>query len=131
QLVIRKGETRFRDLDGCANLGCVVGTLEDTAADRLLAARGLRATLYDGVVEPYRDLALGRLDAVLLDLPIAIYYAKPHPELEFAGPAFAPGTYAIAFSKGNTALKERIDAALDAIIRDGRMRVILERWELW
>jgi polar amino acid transport system substrate-binding protein len=68
---------------------------------------------------------------VLLDLPIAIYYARPNPDLAFAGPPFAPGTYAIALSKGNTELKRQLDAALGNIIRDGRMRAILERWELW
>ena len=131
QLVVRRGERRFADLDGAKRIGAVVGTLEDTAADRLLSAKGVRGKMYDGVVEPYRDLALGRLDAVLLDLPIAIYYARPNWDLEFAGAPFAPGRYAIAFAKGNTALKERVDAALGAIIRDGRMRSILERWELW
>ena len=131
QLVVRKGEARFRDLEGCGTIDCVVGTLEDTAADRLLHARGIRATMYDGVVEPYRDLVLGRLDAVLLDLPIAIYYAKPNPDLEFAGEAMARGTYAIMFQKGNEALKRRIDAALETILEDGRLRAILERWNLW
>jgi polar amino acid transport system substrate-binding protein len=131
QLVVRRGETRFRDLEGCAKIRCVVGTLEDTAADRLLHARGMTATMYDGVVEPYRDLVLGRVDAVLLDLPIAIYYAKPNPDLEFAGEAMARGTYAIMFQKGNEALKHRIDAALETLIQDGRLRAILERWNLW
>src|SRR5262249_44823410 len=40
QLVVRKDETRFADLDGCRRLGCLVGTLEDTAADRLLHDQG-------------------------------------------------------------------------------------------
>jgi polar amino acid transport system substrate-binding protein len=131
QLVVRKGERRFTDLDGIKAAGGTVGTLEDTAADRLLRDREITAKLYDGVVEPYRDLELGRTEAVLLDLPIAIYYAKPIPDLQFAGPAFAPGTYAIAVQKGNTALKAQLDHALDTIIRDGRMRAILDRWELW
>ena len=131
QLVVRKGEGRFADLDGVKRADGVVGTLEDTTAERILHARGLRTRIYDGVVEPYRDLALGRLDAVLLDLPIAVSYAKPNPGLAFAGEAFAPGTYAIAMRKGNTALKEKIDAALGAMIRDGRLRAILEHWGLW
>ena len=36
---------------------------------------------------PYMDLELGRIDAVLLDLPIAVYYAQPNPKLKFVGPA--------------------------------------------
>jgi polar amino acid transport system substrate-binding protein len=131
QLVARRDESRFADLDGCARIDCVVGTLEDTAADRLLHARAIRATMYDGVVEPYRDLALGRLDAVLLDLPIAIYYARPNPGLRFVGEPLERGYYAIAFRHGDTALKTIFDAALDRMVADGRLKAILERWHLW
>jgi polar amino acid transport system substrate-binding protein len=131
QLVVRRDETRFEDLEGCRKLGCLVGTLEDTAADRLLHAQGIAAKMYDGVVEPYRDLVLGRVDAVLLDLPIALYYARPNADLRFAGPPIARGYYAVAFRKDEVALKATIDTALDALIRDGRMRAILERWGLW
>ena len=131
QLVLRRDESRFADLDGCARADCVVGTLEDTAADRLLQARGIRHSMYDGVVEPYRDLALGRVDAVLLDLPIAIYYARPNPALRFAGEPLARGYYAIAFRRADTALKDAFDAALDRMIADGRLRAILEHWGLW
>jgi len=131
QLVVRADENRFEDLEGCRRTSCLVGTLEDTAADRLLHAQGIPAKMYDGVVEPYRDLMLGRVDAVLLDLPIAIYYARPNPELRFTGPPIARGYYAIAFRKDETALKATIDAALDRLIRDGRLRAILETWGLW
>lgn len=44
---------------------------------------GVDVKIYAGQVEPYEDLALGRLDAVLLDLPIAAYYAKPNPTLKY------------------------------------------------
>ena len=131
QLVVRRSEARFADLDGCAAIDCIVGTLEDTSADRLLQARGIRAKMYDGQVEPYRDLELGRLDAVLLDLPIAIYYARPNPALRFAGEPFARGYYAIAFRQDDLALKALIDGALATLIEDGRLRTILERWDLW
>jgi polar amino acid transport system substrate-binding protein len=131
QLVTRRGESRFTDLEGCRNRNCLVGTLEDTAAERLLHAQGIGTKMYDGVVEPYRDLVLGRLDAVLLDLPIAIYYAKPNQELQFVGAPLARGYYAIAFALGNTALKEAVDRGLDRMLRDGRLRSIYEKWGLW
>jgi His/Glu/Gln/Arg/opine family amino acid ABC transporter permease subunit len=131
QLVVRHDETRFGDLDGCAKHDGLVGTLEDTAASRLLHGRGIRTKMYDGVVEPYRDLTLGRLDAVLLDLPIAIYYARPNHDLRFAGEPLTPGYYAIAFRPADTTLKESIDGALSRMIADGRLRAILERWNLW
>jgi polar amino acid transport system substrate-binding protein len=131
QLVVRRDEPRFDDLAGCRTIGCRVGTLEDTAADRLLKAQGVEGVMYDGVVEPYRDLELGRIDAVLLDLPIAVAYARPNAALRFAGPPFAPGHYAIALRKDAFALKSEIDAALDRMLADGRLRRIYEAWGMW
>ena len=74
-----------------ASSGGVVGTLEDTAAERLLDQMGVVKKVYGNQVEPYVDLELGRLDAVLLDLPIAAYYAKPNPKLQVRRPADRPG----------------------------------------
>ena len=81
-----------------------MGTLEDTAAERLLDQWGVAKKVYGNQVEPYVDLELGRIDAVLLDLPIAAYLARPNPKLKFVGPAIAPGYYAIAFRKEQEAL---------------------------
>ena len=44
----------------------MVGTLEDTAAERLLDQMGIEKKAYGNQVEPYKDLEFGRLDAVLL-----------------------------------------------------------------
>jgi polar amino acid transport system substrate-binding protein len=130
QLVVRKGDARFTNLAGCRAIDCRVGTLEDTQAERTLRAEGLDPKIYDGVVEPYHDLAIGRLDAVLLDLPIAIYYAKPNPELQLVGDLIGRGYYAAAFRLEDRALAAHFDAALDALLRDGTVRRINERWGL-
>jgi ABC-type amino acid transport substrate-binding protein len=91
QLVARADESRFGSLESCKRLGGVVGTLEDTAAERLLDKMGVKKKVYGNQVEPYVDLELGRLDAVLLDWPIATYIAKPRPKLKFVGPPRNPG----------------------------------------
>src|SRR5262249_54190386 len=103
----------------------------DTAAERLLRQEGIEPRIYDGVVEPYRDLALGRLDAVFLDLPIALYYARPNRDLAFAGAPIGRGYYAIALRKRDADLPARIDAGLERLFRDGTVRRIYEKWNLW
>ncbi|HKQ97497.1 MAG TPA: ABC transporter substrate-binding protein/permease [Candidatus Polarisedimenticolia bacterium] len=130
QMVVRAGDTRFTDIAGCRAAGCRVGTLEDTLAERTLRSEGLDPKIYDGVVEPYHDLAIGRLDAVLLDLPIAIYYAKPNRDLQLVGDLIGHGYYAIAFPLGATEMQTRFDAALDELLRDGTMQQINEKWGL-
>ncbi len=131
QLVARAGETRFHSLEQCRAIGGVVGTLEDTAAERLLDELQVRKSIYDSQVEPYRDLELGRLDAVLLDLPIALYYARQNPKLKFVGPRRAKGYYAIAFRLDDGTLAGQFDAALQRLADGGRLQQIYEKWGLW
>jgi polar amino acid transport system substrate-binding protein len=132
QFVVRAGEQRFTTLQECAGRAdLVIGTLEDTAAQRLLDKLRIANKIYPGQVEPYGDLALGRIDGVLLDLPIALCYAKNNPKLQFAGEPFAPGFYAIAFRPTDAALVRQLDAALDRLWKNGELRRIYEKWGLW
>jgi polar amino acid transport system substrate-binding protein len=129
QLVSRADETRFFNLEQCKQAGGIVGTLGDTAASRLLEARHITCKVYDGQAEPYQDLALGRIDAVLLDEPIAVYYALPNPKLRFVGEPFAEGHYAIAFRKDQESLAAKVDAALERLERQGELSRIAQKWE--
>ena len=108
-----------------------MGTLEDTAAERLLVEKGIKKKVYGNQVEPYLDLELERIDAVFLDLPIAIYYARPNPKLKFVGKPLGEGFYAIAFRKDQESLAEPFDAALGRLLETGRLRQIYEKWHLW
>ena len=132
QLVARAGEDRFKDLEEMKTLkNAKVGTLEDTAAERLLDKMGIPKKIYSGQVEPYTDLGLGRLDAVLLDVPIAQYYAKTDPKLKFVGDPIEPGYYAIAFRPKNEALAGEVDAALERLLQNGELKRIYEKWGIW
>ena len=130
QLVARPDDKRFTSLDDCKAAGLVVGTLGATAAEQLLDQQGVQKKVYSDQVSPYKDLQLGRIDAVLLDLPIAAYFAKPFG-LKFVGQPFGKGDYAIAFRKDQEALAARCDAALKRLLRDGRLRQVYEKWHIW
>jgi polar amino acid transport system substrate-binding protein len=132
QFVARAGEDRFQTLDQCKDrAGVIVGTMEETAAERLLDKLGIAKKIYDGPVECYQDLLAGRTDGVLLDLPIALYYARPNPRLRFAGSPLAEGYYAIAVKKDNPALVDALNAALDRLLASGELERIYSRWDLW
>jgi polar amino acid transport system substrate-binding protein len=132
QLVVRAGESRFRTLEECKDHpGFTIGTMEETAAERLLDRLGITKNIKDGPVECYQDLLARRLDGVLLDLPIAQYYAKPNPRLRFTGPPLAEGYYAIAVKKDNEPLAAALDAALDRLLARGELERIYSRWHLW
>lgn len=130
QLVVRKGDQRIlniRDLPGKK-----VGTLSGAVAQELLSRiPGVEIKIYAGQAEPYEDLALGRLDAVLLDSPIASYYALPNPKLQFAGPPLGEGFYGMAIRKNDRELKEAIDGIMVKLFHSGELKRIYEKWGLW
>src|SRR4029077_5128559 len=130
QFVGRKGMPPITSLSQLR--GRNVGTLDQTAALRMREATpGVIPKTYDEELNAYEDIVNGRLFGVLLDYPIAKYYASPNPELELTGPPFGQIAYGVAIEKGNLALKQEIDSALHDIISSGELRAILSRWSLW
>ena len=109
-----------------------IGTLNQTAALRMLEqTQGVIVKTYDQELSAYQDIVDGRLFGVLLDYPIAKYYAAPNPALELTGPAFGQISYGIAVQKNNPALTTEINGALRDLIASGELRNILSRWGLW
>jgi len=117
---------RFDDLHGLR-----VGVLKVTFAERYVQNLGnVDVRIYDGQVQPYIDLALGRLDAVVMDTPIALYYATgPHVKnIELTA---AQMTFGIGIRKTDAELLRHINAALDDMKRDGSLRRIYTDWGIY
>ncbi len=130
QLMVRKST---RGVHGLADLrGKIVGTLRDSTGERILNAfGGIHVRSYDGQINAYQDLANGRLDAVLMDLPIAEYYGLPVKTLKFVGPPIGRMNYGIALRKTDGKLRGQIDAALMTLMRNGTLERIYKKWALW
>ncbi len=130
QLVVRKDEDRIQGVEDLR--GLKAGTLSGTVAqDILMGLGGVDVKIYSGQVEPYEDLAIGRIDAVLLDLPIAAYYGKPNPKLRYAGRPVGEGFYGIAMRKGDADLQRAINEILAKLLISGELKRIYEKWDLW
>jgi polar amino acid transport system substrate-binding protein len=114
--------------------GKQVATLNQTYAyDILRRLYGETVKVYDGNEEPYRDLELGRVDAVLLDNIIADRYGctPAHPTLKCLPYDVARGSYVVGIRKADPELKQAIDAALAAMRKDGELERILRKEKLW
>ncbi|MGI4747917.1 MAG: ABC transporter substrate-binding protein/permease [Janthinobacterium lividum] len=130
QIAVRRDAVGLDSVD--ALRGHVVGTLKDTLSQRLLEkAGGISLRSYDDETNAYSDLVNGRLDAVMLDAPIALYYAVPDPRLKLVGAPIGELSYGIALAKGHDVLRAQLDAGLEAMRRDGELRRILGRWNMW
>ncbi len=112
-----------------------VGTLGGTIAYEILlkaqAGQGIEAVSYDDDVHPYTDLLMGRLDAVLLDHVLAEKAMRQHRGLATQPRAIAIGHYVGVLAAGHTALRDRIDGFLREAMRDGTLREIFTRYQVW
>lgn len=130
QMVVRKTAADLRRLEDLK--GKSVGTLSATAAQRLLEKLGgVEIKTYPGQVEPFRDLSNGRLDAVLLDLPIVTYYLAKEPNLKRSGEPFALGYYGIGVRQEDKLLLAALNKALAELHADGTLEKIYARYGLW
>lgn len=130
QIAVRQDDTRIRDL---ADLkGKTVGTMSNTVADRMLTRMGgVDIKYYADPNAAYADAAIGRIDAVFLDRPMAAYYVPRIPGLRLLEPSVGEGTYGIAVRPGDTRLKAQLDGAIAGMLADGTLQRILTRWHLW
>ncbi len=131
KLTVRRGDSAApRSLEAVA--GRKVGTLPGSLAERILKRAGAEVKTYDGGQNDiFEDLKIGRTDAVLLDDPITRYYGSIDPAFEVLPGAYGEIQYAVASKRGDRAMLEAVNQALDEMGRDGTLAAIYARWGLW
>ncbi len=120
------------------NVAVVTGTsqqqfAESTSAECEAGGKGpLGITVTDSDSQNQTQLRTGRIDAIVNDLPSAIYISRTTQD----GQAFevVPGDvidgapYGIGVNKEDAALRDAIAEALDALIADGTYGSVLDAW---
>ena len=123
----------FRTLEDLK--GHKVATLGATLAWDILSttgrALGIEPVSYDDDVHPYEDLLLGRVDAVLLDHVLAQRAMSRQDGLVTHPGAVATGHYVVLMAPERTDLRDQVNEALRAAMRDGRLEGIFRRWQAW
>ncbi|MDR0495720.1 MAG: transporter substrate-binding domain-containing protein [Treponema sp.] len=124
-IVLPKGSTlNVRSPQDLAGLG--VAYQEETTSDDYmtqLAEEGMKFTPYeyDKVMYCFDEMKLGRVDAIMTDLLVAYEYvgrADSPFEIVWEG---GDEQFGICMKKGNDALTEAVNKALDALFADGTM----------
>lgn len=115
--------------------GKVVGAQDGSSAiDAIEKEAGLAASLkslkkYGDNVTVLLDLEAGRLDAAVLDEVVGRYYVAKKPEdYVILEEDFGTEEYGVGLRKEDTALRERLSAAIEAMKKDGSAEAIARKW---
>jgi len=129
EVTVRKGDpvpTSFGALRG-KRAGVLKGTLSER---ELKEAGGIDVSAYDSQVMPYTDLKFNRVDAVVMDFPIARYYGRGDA-FAYAFAEYGEARYGVAVRPGEARLAAAVSEAITTLTRSGKLRSIYERYGIW
>lgn len=129
-LAVRATEPDINTLSDLS--GKKAGTLGGTLAERILNdIGGVDVRTYGSEANSYEDLKNGRIDAVLIDQPVALYYASWQPEFRLIEKPFGEVVYGIVVDESQPELLDKINNAISNLATTGKLREIYENWGLW
>jgi len=121
--------TRPEDLVG-KTVGVQVGTTGEASAKLIT---GVKVNSYPDIQLATQDLENGRIDAVVNDSPVCVFYASTHPALKVFSTTSIAGQdltqlYGIAMRLEDKQLKAAVDKALQDLVKDGTYDTIYAKW---
>lgn len=129
-LAVRAQEKEIKTLSDL--VGKKAGTLGGTLAERILNdIGGVDVRTYGSEANSYGDLKNGRIDGVLIDQPVALYYASWRPEFKLIEKPFGEVVYGIVVADDKPELLDKINNAISKLATTGKLREIYENWNMW
>ena len=121
--------------------GSDIASPDDLAGKKIGTQRGTTGYIYcsddfgDDAVVAYDDgltavqaLNNGQVDAVVIDNAPAKEFVAANPGLVILETSYAEEDYAIGMAKGNTALEDAVNAALEELKADGTLQSIVDKY---
>ncbi|QBD81807.1 amino acid ABC transporter substrate-binding protein [Ktedonosporobacter rubrisoli] len=147
QFVVRSDDSRYANLSTSSNVqlkdfeGLKVGTGTGfKAADYLATDAKVITRLYDGNL-PMDDVKQKKIDAMLVDVPIAAYYVlgagpagKPDTALKPIGKPLYLDNYVVGINKANPHAQEllkEVNQAIAELKKNGALKKIYQEWSMW
>lgn len=119
---------KVEDLQG-ARIGVQLGTVGDIyASDYEGDESGTTITRYNKGADAIQALKQNKLDCVIIDEQPAKAFVEKNSDLAILEEEFADEEYAICIAKGNDALKNQINAALQELKEEGILQNIINNY---
>ena len=135
-IIVKKGNpAKINGLDDFCGKTIAIqrGTTQDDVAEAQKTKCGskkLTILKFDTDPESLLQVKNDRAAADMNDFPVAAYTAQKQPGFEVTGEQLGAGPYGIGVRKSDTALRDALKAAVQAIIDDGTYGKILEKWDV-
>jgi polar amino acid transport system substrate-binding protein len=127
-VVVRENETAIngpQDLKG-KTVAVQVGTTGAGEAENYTSADKIQS--FPKVNEAFMNLKNNRVDAVIIDVPVAKSYIKTNPGFKLAGEVFSSEKYAVAVKKGNADLLKQVNDTLKEMQDTGKFDQMVKTW---
>ena len=135
QVVIVKENSAIKSLDDLAGANVMIGVQQDTTGHIYASDTPEKGGYGEDHVIPYTNgaaavaaLVADKVQAVIIDNEPAKAYVAANEGLTILEAKWLTEDYAIAINKADTQLLADIDAALDALIADGTVQRIIDKY---
>lgn len=127
-IAVRRDDTRINsesDLVGKI-VGVQINTTGDFTAQKISGIKEIKR--YDDIQQAFQDLELGRIDAVLNDLPVNAWFAKERKNVKLVGKLLTVEQYGICARLEDQTLIDEINRALKNLRESGKYREVYVKW---
>lgn len=127
-IAVRKDDNRIKyenDLKGMI-VGVQINTTGDFAAQEISGIKEIKR--YDDIQQAFQDLEIGRIDAILNDLPVNAYFASTRKNVKLVGNLLTVEQYGIAARTVDSDLINEINRSLKSLKESGKYRELYLKW---
>lgn len=114
------------DLAAGKKIGVQLGTTGDFKAQEITASDNIIRFQQIGLV--FEELATGRIDAIIIDVPVAQRYTEMREGFKIVGETLTEEFFGIAINKNNPELLAEVNAALAEIKASGKYDELISKW---
>jgi len=115
----------FNDLEG-KEIGVLTGSTFRDLAQKYLPPTKISS--FSQVNQQIVEIESGKLDAMLLDTPQAIYLLAEQPNLTRLAQTMPVGDYAFGFNKNNSELEEAFSEEIITMNQNGQLKQLQDKW---
>ena len=120
QVFVVRNDSGIEGKDGLA--GKVVECQADSSAEAALKED-------PDLTAAFMDLQQGSVDAIAMDVIVAGYQIQQRKaDFKILDDSLSAEEYGVGFKKGNTELRDKVQAALEDMAKDGTLKEISEKW---